>query len=225
MGTFKKVFAEFLGTMLLVVFGCGTAVLLGGGTTEAGLVGVSLAFGLVLLGLVYVIGGVSGCHVNPAVTIAMLINKKISLKDSVLYILSQFIGAIAGTGILYLLFKTSEIGVTALGQNGYTDIGLVAGLIAEVILTFGFVLVIFGVTSSEKNSNIAGVVIGLALTLVHLLGIRLTGTSVNPARSFGPALFIGGEVLSQVWVFIVGPIIGGILAALTHKVLNMKETK
>lgn len=213
----KKYVAEFIGTLTLVLFGTGIAVVSGGD-----LVATSLAFGLAIVASAYVIGNISGCHVNPAVSFAMYINKKLSLKEFVLYVLSQVLGAICGTAILYLILSNTNIGVGALGANGYgslsaNNISLLGAAITEVVLTFIFVYTILGVTSDESKSDIAGIVIGLTLTFVHLLGIGLTGTSVNPARSLAPALFLGGEPLSQVWVFIVGPLVGAVIAALIYK--------
>ncbi len=227
----KKYIAEFIGTLVLVLFGCGTAVVTGGltGGTGAGTLGVvaiALAFGLAIVATAYVIGQVSGCHVNPAVSIAMLVAGKLPVMDFIGYIVAQVLGAIAGAGILRgIVGMSAGLDIAnGLGQNGFGDasaVGLSMGgaLIVEIILTFVFVFAILGVTSSEKFSGVAGIVIGLTLTFVHILGIPLTGTSVNPARSLGPAIFAGGTALSQVWVFIVAPLVGGILAALVFKAL------
>lgn len=221
----KKYVAEFIGTLTLVLFGTGIAVVSGGD-----LVATSLAFGLAIVASAYVIGNISGCHVNPAVSFAMYINKKLSLKEFVLYVLSQVLGAICGTAILYLILSNTNIGVGALGANGYgslsaNNISLLGAAITEVVLTFIFVYTILGVTSEESKSDIAGIVIGLTLTFVHLLGIGLTGTSVNPARSLAPALFMGGTPLCQVWVFIVFPMVGALLAALVFKNLNVLKRR
>ena len=182
----KKYIAEFIGTAVLVLFGTGIAVITGGN-----LVATALAFGLAIVAMAYVIGNISGCHVNPAVSLSMLISKKMSTKDFIGYVVSQVAGAFAGTGILYAILKGTTIGTEALGANGYgalsaTEITLVGAIIVEVILTFVFIYTILGVTSDESKSNVAGIVIGLTLTFVHLLGIALTGTSVNPARSLAP---------------------------------------
>lgn len=221
----KKYIAEFIGTAVLVLFGTGIAVITGGN-----LVATALAFGLAIVAMAYVIGNISGCHVNPAVSLSMLISKKMSTKDFIGYVVSQVAGAFAGTGILYAILKGTTIGTEALGANGYgalsaTEITLVGAIIVEVILTFVFIYTILGVTSDESKSNVAGIVIGLTLTFVHLLGIGLTGTSVNPARSLAPAVIQGGEALEQVWVFIVAPLVGGALAAIVFKYLNKTEKK
>ncbi len=220
----KKYVAEFIGTMVLVLFGCGVAVVTGGAAGVAGVVGISLAFGLAIVAMAYSIGPVSGCHVNPAVSIGLWLCKKLNTKDLIGYVIAQFVGAIAGAGILYLIVTHSNLAL-AMGTNGYgtlsaTGISMITALIVEIMLTAVFVYVILVVTSKESTANIAGLVIGLTLVLIHLLGIMLTGTSVNPARSFGPALFMGGEALSQVWVFIVGPIVGAGISAYTYKYLN-----
>ena len=219
----KKYISEFIGTFVLVLFGCGIAVVSGGD-----LVATALAFGLAIVACAYVIGGVSGCHVNPAVSLAMLIRGDIGIKDFCGYVVSQVLGAFCGAGILYLLLSVTNLGTDALGTNGYgalsaTNISLVGALVTEVILTFVFIYTILGVTADNKNASVTGIVIGLTLTFVHLLGIKLTGTSVNPARSLGPALFAGGEALKQVWLFIVAPLIGSVLAALIFKYLNTKD--
>ena len=221
----KKYIGEFIGTAVLVLFGTGIAVASGGN-----LVATSLAFGLSIVAMAYVIGNISGCHVNPAVSLAMLINKKIDTKDFIWYVVAQVLGAIAGTALLYLILSNTSIGVASLGANGYgslsaTKITLLGALVTECILTFVFIYTILGVTSDESKSNIAGIVIGLTLTFVHLLGINLTGTSVNPARSLAPALFLGGKELTQVWVFIVAPLVGAAIAAIVYKKLNVEEEK
>jgi len=216
----KKYISEGIGTAVLVLFGCGTAVITGGN-----LIATSLAFGLSIIAMAYVIGGVSGCHLNPSVSIAMYITKKIEKKDFINYIISQVIGAICGTAILYLILKSSNIGVESLGANGYGSLSavrlnLLGALVTEIILTFVFIYTILGVTNDKKKESIQGIIIGLTLTFVHIIGINLTGTSVNPARSLAPALFLGGKALSQVWVFIVAPIIGSLLATYTYKKIN-----
>ncbi len=220
MKDFKKYLAEFIGTGVLVLFACGVAGQICSYGVP-GLIGTALAFGLVIVAMAYSIGNVSGCHINPAVSIAMLVSGKMSFKDFIGYVVAQFIGAIAGAAVL-MAFVGKESG---LGTNGLAGVdgSIVKGLVIEVILTFVFVLAILGVTSKVENGKVAGLVIGLSLTLVHLLGIAFTGTSVNPARSFGPALFAGGEALSSVWVFIVAPLVGGVLAALCYKFLAGKQ--
>ena len=221
----KKYIAEFIGTLVLVLFGTGIAVVSGGD-----LVATSLAFGLAIVAEAYAIGSISGCHVNPAVSLAMLINKKMSKNDFIYYVIFQVLGAIAGTGILFIILSNTDIGTSALGANFYgelsaNNISLLGAIVTEIILTSVFIYTILGVTSDEKNSSIAGLVIGLTLTFVHLIGIGLTGTSVNPARSIAPAIYLGGEALKQVWVFIVAPFIGAIVAAYLYKGLNIKTTK
>ena len=223
----KKYICEFIGTLVLVLFGCGTAVL-----TEADIVATSLAFGLSIVALAYVIGNVSGCHVNPAVSFAMYLDKRLSGKDLVKYIIAQILGAIAGAALLALIinsvFSLGNYNVTGLGQNsfGKYSINMLGAFILETILTFVFIYTILGVTKDKKKDSVAGIVIGLTLAFVHLFGIRLTGTSVNPARSLGPALLLGKEALEQVWLFILAPMFGAALAAFTFKYLNSeKKTK
>ncbi len=221
----KKYLCEFLGTCVLVLFGCGVAVL-----TKADLIATSLAFGLSIVATAYVIGNVSGCHVNPAVSFAMWIDKRISGKDLILYIAAQIIGALAGSALLILILNSTGLGdyrTIGLGANGFgsevaSGITMLGALIVEIILTFVFVLSVLGSTKDKKNSSVAPIVIGLTLTLVHILGIRLTGTSVNPARSLAPALFLGGEALSQVWVFIVGPFVGAAFAGLVSFFIDLE---
>lgn len=219
MCAFKKYFAEFLGTMILVVFGCGVAIV-----TGADVVATAIAFGLVIVAMAYSIGGISGCHINPAVSFAMLLSRKMSFKDFIGYVICQCIGAIAGAAILGAIFGF-ECGFGANGLVSASSAGIAIGksLAVEIILTAVFVFAILGVTKDGEFSRISGVVIGFTLILVHLLGIGLTGTSVNPARSFGPALFAGGEALKNVWVFIVGPLVGGALAACAHALLAEKK--
>lgn len=216
----KKYLCEFIGTAVLVLMGCGTAVVSGGN-----LVATSLAFGLSIIAMAYVIGNISGCHVNPAVSLAMLINKKMSIKEFIGYVIAQVIGAFAGAGILYFILSSTEAGVVGLGTNGFgaesaMNLNLAGALIVEIVLTFIFIYTILGVTSDEKKSAVAGIVIGLTLTFVHLIGINLTGTSVNPARSLAPAVIMGEEALKQVWLFIVAPFIGAVISAFTFKYLN-----
>lgn len=216
----KKYIAEFIGTLVLVLFACGVAAVTGcSAQADAAYILTALAFGGVIIAMAYSIGNVSGCHINPAVSIAVLINGGMSGKDFVGYIIAQFLGAIAGAAILMALIGT-EMG---LGANGLFDASIAKSLIIEIILTFVFVLAVLGATSKTENAKVAGLVIGGALTLVHLLGIYFTGTSVNPARSFGPALMLGGDALANVWVFILAPFIGGILAALVWKFLKPKK--
>lgn len=223
----KKYLAEFLGTAILVLFGCGTAVFCGGlsggtGNGALGVVAIALAFGLSIVAGAYSIGHVSGCHVNPAVSLAMFINGKLGLIDLIGYIISQIAGAFAGSGLLLLISK--ETSSTGFGTNGYGElssvgISMTGAIVVEIVLTFVFVLTILGVTSSEKYSSVAGIVIGLTLTFVHIIGIPLTGTSVNPARSLAPAVLEGGMALDQVWVFLVAPLAGAALAGIIFKFL------
>ena len=229
----KKYLCEFIGTAVLVLFGCGTAVVTGGltagtGVGTFGVLTIALAFGLSIVAMAYVIGNISGCHINPAVSLAMLINKKMDVKDFIFYVIAQVLGAFAGIGILYAIGSNSNLGVAALGANGFGDasaVGLNMGgaILVEIILTFVFIYTILGVTSDEKKGSVAGIVIGLTLAFVHIIGIPLTGTSVNPARSLAPAVVLGGEALKQVWVFIVAPFIGSALAAIVFKFLNKVE--
>lgn len=216
----KKYVAEFIGTCVLVLFACGTAAVVGcSAESGTGYLLTALAFGLVIVAMAYSIGNISGCHINPAVSIAMLASKKMTVKDFVGYVVAQFLGAIVGAAILMALVgKESGLGANALYKG---SVGL--SILVEVILTFVFVIAILGVTSKESNSSVSGIVIGLTLTLVHILGISFTGTSVNPARSFGPALLVGGEALSSVWVFILAPLVGGVLAALVYNFLTSED--
>lgn len=227
----KKYIAEFFGTLVLVLFGCGTAVVCGGftggtGTGFLGVVGIALAFGLAIVATAYAIGDISGCHVNPAVSLAVLINGKMQFGEFIGYVIAQVLGAFAGSSILQLIVSNSALEGT--GANGYGDlsgVGLNLGgaFVVEVILTFVFIMTILGVTRTEKTSHMAGLVIGLTLVFVHLIGIPLTGTSVNPARSLSSAVFAGGTYLHQVWLFIVAPFVGAILAGIVHKVLFVKK--
>lgn len=215
MKSLKKYIAEFIGTFVLVLVACGVAVL-SKCEGNAGVLLTALAFGGVIVAMAYSIGNISGCHINPAVSVAVLINGGMKFKDFIGYIIAQFAGAIAGAAVLGALLPT---GFTALGANNI-DIGLWQSLVVEIVLTFIFVLAVLGATSKIENGKVAGLVIGGSLALVHFLGIFLTGTSVNPARSFGPALLQGGEALACYWVFLVGPMVGGVLAALIWKFLN-----
>ena len=224
----KKYLCEFLGTCVLVLFGCGVAVL-----TNADLVATALAFGLSIVATAYVIGDVSGCHVNPAVTFAMWIDKRISTKDFFAYVCSQLLGALLGSVLLIFIlnstglgdYRTIGLGANAFGAKTTSGITMLGALLVEIILTFIFVLSVLGVTKNKKNSSVAPIVIGLTLTFVHIMGIKLTGTSVNPARSLAPALCLGGEALSQVWVFIIGPFVGAAFAALVSFFIDLEPAK
>jgi len=220
----NKYLAELIGTFVLVFMGCGSAVIAG---EKVGFLGISLAFGLSVLVMVYAIGPISGCHINPAITIAMLVNGKIRGRDAGIYIISQCIGAIIAAALLLVIMTglpTYDLATNGLGQNGYGTaspggFSMMSGLIAEVILTFIFLIVIFGATSKAAPAGFAGIAIGLSLALIHIVGIPITGVSVNPARSIGPALLAGGTALSQLWLFIIAPIIGAVLAAFVWKYL------
>ena len=220
----KRYLSELFGTFVLVFMGCGSAMLLGC-DAAGGHLAVALAFGLAIVATAYVIGDVSGCHVNPAVSLAMLISKKLSAKEFAGYAAAQVTGALAGAILLKTLTGLGVKDLTgALGSNGVAGAGGIAGaLLVEIILTFIFIFTILGVTSSKDKGSVAGIVIGLTLTFVHIVGIPLTGTSVNPARSIGPALFAGGSALTDVWVFIVGPFIGAVLAAVVYGALYSRK--
>lgn len=216
----KKYISEFVGTCVLTLVACGVAVV-----TNANIVATSLAFGLVIVAMAYSIGNVSGCHVNPAVSFGMLLSGKMKGKEFVGYIVAQFLGAILGSALLGILVNNFDtLGANTYGMAGQLATNAGIAILVEVILTFIFVTTILGVTSKKENGPVTGIVIGLTLTLVHLLGISFTGTSVNPARSFAPALFQGGDALSQVWVFIIAPLIGAAIAALFYRfVLEEKK--
>ena len=217
-----------LGTFVLTFFGCGAAVVSGGIGGVLGVLGIAMSFGLSLMMMCYVIGGISGCHINPAVSIAMLVAGKLSGKDFIGYVVAQCVGGIIGAALLKLVAVNTTLTGVTLGSNGYgalsyTNLSLVGAIVVEIVLTAVFVLSIFGALAKSENSSVAGVIIGLALAFVHIIGIPLTGTSVNPARSLGPALLMGGEYLAQVWVFIVAPLLGGVIAALIWKYFAKKS--
>ena len=220
----KKCVAEFIGTFVLVLLGCGTAMLVGcDAVNGAGYILTAFAFGLVIVGMAYCIGNISGCHINPAVSLGGFMSGGMSVTDLIGYIISQILGAIAGSGVLMLIFSLGQVEdkTGGLGANGLAGVNgsATAGLIVEILLTFIFVLTIIGVTSKEAgHGSFGGLIIGFTLTLVHIFGIGLTGTSVNPARSIGPAIFAGGDALGSLWVFIVGPLVGAALAAIVYKV-------
>ena len=234
----KKYLAELIGTFALVLFGCGAAVV-DGKTIPAsvlpdaplgvGILGIALAFGLAVVAMAYTIGPISGCHINPAITISMLVARKISAKDAAGYVVAQFIGATIGAALLYAFQKGSPnftLTEYALGSNGWGP-GYLGGyntmsaFLAETVLSFLFLFVIFGATSRFGNTNMAGLAIGLTLVLIHLVAIPITGTSVNPARSFGPAIFAGGKAFGQLWLFMIAPVLGGVIAALLwHNVFD-----
>ncbi|MCU4788136.1 aquaporin [Bacillus cereus] len=218
----NKAIAECIGTFVLVLYGTGTAVI-GGGVEGIGILGIAMAFGLSIVAMAYSIGTISGCHVNPAVSIAMFINKRMTAEELAYYIVAQILGALLGTVTLVTILKSSGMTLSNLGQNSFGNLGASGSFLVEFVLTFVFILVIITVTGKKGIPNLAGIVIGLTLVLVHLFGISLTGTSVNPARSFAPALFAGGEAISQLWVFIIAPILGGIVAAIVGKFLLNTE--
>jgi aquaporin Z len=214
----KKYMSECIGTFVLTFMGCGSAMFLGC-APEGGHLAVAFTFGLSIVAMAYVIGGVSGCHINPAVSIAMLLDKRLSIDEFIGYVISQVFGAILAAALLktILMFGINDL-TGGLGTNGVANAGGIGGaLLIEVVLTFIFVFTILGVTADDKMGSVAGIVIGLTLVFVHIVGIPLTGTSVNPARSIGPALFVGGKALVDVWVFIAAPFIGATLAAIVYR--------
>jgi aquaporin Z len=218
----KKPIAEFIGTFTLVLFGCGAAVLAGG---DIGLTGISFAFGLALIGMAYGIGPVSGCHINPAVTLGVVASGRMTITDAIPYMIAQVAGAIAGALVLMIIASGKadySVATNGLGQNGWGagylgEYAMGAAFVFEVVATFLFVIVILGATGAGAPASMAGLAIGLALVVIHLVGINVTGVSVNPARSIGPALFVGGTALGQLWLFIVAPIIGAIGAGLLFR--------
>ena len=222
----KKYLAEAVGTFVLTLLGCGTAVSLACGSDTASVVGTAMAFGLSVIAMAYSIGGISGCHINPAITLGCLLTKRISSKDAVGYMIGQTVGAIIAAAVLYVFtqYSGADFQGTLTGANTCDGCGgsKVGGLIVEIVLTFIFVLVVLGTTDAKKGAgNFAGLAIGLSLILIHLVGIHYTGTSVNPARSIGPALFQGGVALTEdLWVFIVGPFIGAALSAFVWKAIG-----
>lgn len=233
MNSFKKYVAEFIGTMVLVTLGCGTAMLVGcDAVNGGGYILTALAFGLVIVGMAYCVGNISGCHINPAVSLGVLLSGGMSLSDFFGYIIAQCAGALAGSGLLAAIFSLGGLNPEGYGTNGLGGVGdnALAGLIVEVVLTFIFVMTILGVTSKKAgHGSFGGLVIGLTLTLVHILGIGLTGTSVNPARSIGPAIIaaIDGNTtpISCIWVFIIGPLLGAAAAAGVYMYLSKEPEK
>lgn len=225
----KKYLAEMVGTMVLVLMGCGSAVFAGnaaGAVSEGvGTIGVALAFGLSVVAMAYTIGNISGCHINPAITFGVWLSGRMSGKDAGMYMLFQVIGAVIGSAILFALVSAGgNNGPTSTGSNSFDDGEMLQAFIAEFIFTFIFVLVVLGTTDSRKGAgNFAGLAIGLTLVLVHIVCIPITGTSVNPARSIGPAVFEGGTALSQLWLFIVAPMAGAAFSALIWKCIGSKD--
>lgn len=211
----QKFVAEFIGTLALVLFGCGAAVL---GGEHVGQLGIALAFGFAIVAMAYGIGSISGCHVNPAVSLGAFIAGRMSARDMVLYWIAQFLGALAGAGILAAIAGTAG----GLGQNGWGpgyngEFPMQAALIFEVVMTALFVIVILGSTSTAAPAGFAGLAIGITLAVIHIVGIQVTGVSVNPARSFGPAVLVGGQALSQLWLFFVAPVVGAIIAGALYR--------
>lgn len=224
----KKYLAEFIGTFSLVLFGCGSAVIAGiaaNGPSGIGLLGISIAFGFAVVAMAYAIGGISGCHINPAVTLGVLTAGKMSAKDAVGYIISQCLGGIAGAAVLYLIvmgkpgFVMPEwgLGANGWGEGYLAEYNTLSAFVIEAVMTCLFIFVILGTTSKFGNGAMAGLAIGVTLMLIHLVTIPVTGTSVNPARSLGPALFAGGKALAQLWMFFLAPIIGAVAGALIWK--------
>ena len=225
----KRYVSELIGTMVLVLFGCGSAAIAG---QMLGTVGIALAFGLSIVAMAYVIGDISGCHINPAVSIGMWIDGRLETKDLLAYIVFQCIGAVIGIALLAVIINSApSLGgymATGLGQNGFgsassVGLGAVGAIVVEIILTFVFVFTVLGVTKKAENATVAGIVMGLTYAFVHIMGIPLTGTSVNPARSLAPALFLGGQALQQVWVFILAPVVGAVIAGLVYKGLTSED--
>ncbi len=218
----KTLIAELIGTFALVLLGCGAAVLAGG---EVGQLGIAFAFGLAIVAMAYGIGPISGCHINPAVSFGAFIAGRMSLNNMLQYWLAQFIGAILGAAVLYLIASGKagyDLASNGLGQNGWGpgylgEYSLVAALVFEIVATFLFLVVILGSTQKSAPGMVAGLAIGLTLAVIHIVGIQVTGVSVNPARSLGPAVFVGGAAISQLWLFFVGPLIGAALAGLLFR--------
>ena len=226
---FTKFSAEFFGTLVLVLMGCGSAVLAGAnGTTGVGILGIAFAFGLSVVAMAYAIGHISGCHINPAISIGMVVAGRMPAKEAGVYIIAQILGAIAGAGLLFLIASGKDgysVAANGLGQDGYAaaspgGYNLLSGFVAETVFTFIFLLVIFGSTSTKNiHGGFAGLAIGLSLVLIHIVGIPVTGVSVNPARSIGPALLVGGTAINQLWLFILAPILGSVLSAVVWRYL------
>ena len=226
----KKLTAEFIGTLWLVLGGCGSAMLAAGfPNVGIGFVGVSMAFGLTVLTMAYAIGHISGCHLNPAVSIGLWMGGRFDAKELPGYIIAQVLGGIAGAGILYMIVTGNGSEIGSFAANGYGDDGspggysMVAVLITEIVMTFFFLIVILGATHSKAPAQLAGVAIGLCLTLIHLISIPVSNTSVNPARSTSQAIFAGDWALTQLWMFWVAPIVGAILAGIVYKYLSPEE--
>lgn len=218
----KKEIAEFIGTFTLVLFGCGAAVIAGG---DIGLLGISFAFGLALIGMAYAIGPVSGCHINPAVSLGAVAAGRMQIGEAIRYIIAQVLGAVVAAAVLLVIASGKadySVATNGLGQNGWGagylgEYNIISAFVFEVVATFLFMVVILGATGAGVPTQFAGLAIGLALVVIHLVGINVTGVSVNPARSFGPAVFAGGGAIGQLWLFIVAPILGAVAAGLLFK--------
>lgn len=213
----NKFIAEFIGTLVLVLFGCGAAVL---GGDNVGQLGIALAFGFAIVAMAYGVGPISGCHVNPAVSLAAFVAGRMSARDMLVYWAAQFAGALAGAAILMVLAK--EGAASGLGRNGWGpgylgEYGMQAALVFEIVFTAIFVVVILGVTGEKGHAAFAGLAIGITLAVIHIVGIQVTGVSVNPARSFGPAVLAGGEAVSQLWLFIVAPAVGAVVGGALYR--------
>lgn len=227
----NKYISEMIGTMVLVLMGCGSAVFAGdtawGVSTGVGTVGVAMAFGLSVVAMAYTIGGISGCHINPAITLGVYCSGGMGGKDALLYMIFQVIGGILGSTILFILVSTgSHSGPIMTGSNGFGEGEMLQAFIAETVFTFIFVLVALGATDKKKGAGkLAGLAIGLTLILVHIVCIPITGTSVNPARSIGPALFEGGSAISQLWLFVVAPLTGSLASSIVWKTISHHSDK
>ena len=223
----KKYLAEMIGTFVLVLMGCGAAVFAGTAQPFAsvGTLGVAFAFGLSVVAMAYTIGSISGCHINPAITFAVYLTGRMNGKDAGMYVIFQIIGAILGSSVLWFLAKDSGSTTTLTGANGFADSNLIQAFVAEAVFTFIFVLVVLGVTAKNGLNKFAGLAIGLALVLVHIVCIPITGTSVNPARSIGPAIFQGGAALSQLWLFVLAPLLGATFSSIIWKSITTENEK
>lgn len=212
-----KFVAEFIGTLTLVLFGCGAAVL--GGTDHVGQLGISIAFGGAIVAMAYGIGSISGCHVNPAVSLAAFVAGRMSLRDMLVYWVAQFAGALAGAALLAVIAgSTANLGQNGWGPGYLGEYSLQSALVFEVVMTALFVIVILGATSEKAPAGFAGLAIGVTLAIIHIVGIQVTGVSVNPARSFGPAVLAGGQALSQLWLFFAAPAVGAVIGALFYRI-------
>lgn len=219
----KKYFAELFGTFVLVLMGCGSAVFNGGATSVAAVLTIACAFGLSVVAMAYTIGPVSGCHINPAITLGVWLTGGIKAKDALLYMVFQFAGAFLASTLLD--FLSSSLGFEGTGANQFTEGNMIFAFVAEAVFTFIFVWVVLATTRAKENTGFAGLIIGLSLILIHIVCIPITGTSVNPARSFGPAIYAGGEALSQLWVFIAAPFAGAAIAALVWSFINAERER